>query len=500
MEPTRRDFLFGTAAAAAMGASASAEAQGKKAAPSAPSKRPNIILYLADQMRWDFLQANRLNPTPLTPNLDRMAREGCNFTTAVTNQPVCGPARSVLMTSRYATETGVWHNGVPLANEEGKHLPTFTQQLSEAGYTTNLFGKWHLGPDQRQPGGHIGKVALEHRGGFNDTWIGSNLLERTTHPYNGTLWDRDGNEITWKDQYRVDFITDRFLDFLKAPQTKQKPFFAFVSQLEPHFQNDLGRPIAPNGYAAKYQDKFVSPDLRALPGCWQSELPDYYGCVASIDESIGRIWKTLEETGQADNTVVIFMSDHGCHFKTRNGEYKRSPHNSSIRIPFIIAGNGYNHSLSLDHVVGLIDIPPTILDIAGLSPPKSMKGRSMAPLTRDEHARAAWDNTQFIQISEAMTGRAIRTAEWTYVIEDRNADMQKDKGSKRYTETMLYNQFADPAEQNNLIGNRDYLPAQRELRALMKRKLVEAGEPEAEIVPYELAVSNPMGNGLDKDR
>lgn len=497
MEPTRRDFLLGSAAAAAVGAASSAEAQSKRAS-TVSAKRPNIILYLADQMRWDFLQFNRLNPTPLTPNLDRLAKQGCNFNTAVTNQPVCGPARSVLMTSRYATETGVWHNGIPLTNEAGKHLPTFAQQLSDAGYTTNLFGKWHLGPDHRLPGGHMGKVALENRGGFNDTWIGSNLLERTTHPYEGTLWDRDGNEVKWKDEYRVDFITDRVVDHLK--QKHDKPFFTFVSQLEPHFQNDMGRAIAPNGYAAKYQDKFVAPDLRPLPGCWQSELPDYYGCVASIDESVGRIMKTLEETGQADNTVFIFMSDHGCHFKTRNGEYKRSPHNSSIRIPFLVAGPGFNHSLSLDQVVGLIDIPPTILEIAGLMPPASMKGRSMVPLTRDEHARAAWDNTHFIQISEAMTGRAIRTPEWTYVVEDRAADTMKDKGSRRYTETMFFNQYADPAEMTNLIGTREYLPVQRAMRELMKRKLVEAGEPEAEIVPYELSVSNPMGNGLDKDR
>ncbi|MBS1813370.1 MAG: sulfatase-like hydrolase/transferase [Acidobacteria bacterium] len=483
MEPTRRDFLLGTTAAAAVGVSATAQTS-KTAYATQPAKRPNIILYLADQMRWDFLQHNRLNPTPLTPNLDRMAQRGCNFTYAITNQPLCNPARSVLMTSRYATETGCWHNGIPLNNQKGKDLPTFAQQLSDAGYTTNLFGKWHLGHDARV-GGHDGKVVLEDRGGFNDVWEGSNLLEFTTHPYEGTLWDRDGNEIKYKDQYRVDFITDRVVNHIK--QKHDKPFFTFVSQLEPHHQNDMGQPIAPKGYKEKFRDRFVSPDLRALPGNWQNDLPDYYGCIKSIDESVGRIHQALEEQGIADNTVFIFMSDHGCHFKTRNGEYKRSPHNSSIRIPLIISGPGFDNSMSLDQLVGLIDVPPTILDIAGLTPPASMKGHSLVPLTRDERARASWENVQFVQISEAMTGRAVRTPEWTYVIEDRSADVKKDQGSMRYTETMLYNQFADPAEQTNLLGNNDSIEATKMLRALMLRKMEEAGEPRPEIVPYNPA-------------
>src|SRR4051812_11330247 len=117
---SRRTFFKGTMAAAmAAAVPASAEAQRKAAAPP-PAKKPNIILYLADQFRWDFVGANGRNGSTRTPNIDALAARGKNFTHAVTNQPVCAPARSVLFTSRYATETGVWHNGLEL----DKSLPT----------------------------------------------------------------------------------------------------------------------------------------------------------------------------------------------------------------------------------------------------------------------------------------------------------------------------------------------------------------------------------------
>ena len=143
MTVNRRNFLLGTAAAAAQAgvaaalpASAKAEgvAQGNERA---GKRQPNIILYLSDQFRWDFVGANGLNSSTNTPNLDALAAHGKNFTHAVTNQPVCAPARSVLMTGRYATETNVWHNGPALSTE----LPTLAGELRKAGYTSNLIGK-----------------------------------------------------------------------------------------------------------------------------------------------------------------------------------------------------------------------------------------------------------------------------------------------------------------------------------------------------------------------
>src|ERR1700733_4450615 len=239
---SRRSFLKSSlVAAVAAAVPAPAEADEKSAAK--PPTHPNIILYLSDQFRWYFIGANGRNGSTRTPNLDAMASRGKNFTHAVTNQPVCAPARSVLFTSRYATETGVWHNGLSL----DQSLPTLAGELRKAGYSANLIGKWHLSPGAEAAGGGPGYVKPEFRGGFLDLWEGANALEHTTHPYEGTIYDQDGKEITFKDQYRVDFLTDRAEHFLR--QKHDKPFFLFISQLEPHQQNDLGQPIAPKGAA-----------------------------------------------------------------------------------------------------------------------------------------------------------------------------------------------------------------------------------------------------------
>jgi arylsulfatase A-like enzyme len=229
-------------------------------------KKPNIIIYLSDQFRWDFLGANNLNGSTNTPNLDAMAARGKNFTYAVTNQPVCAPARSVLFTSRYATETGVWRNG-PGLNPE---LPTLASELRKAGYTANLIGKWHLAPGAAADGGGRGAVKPEHRGGFLDLWEGSNALEATSHPYEGTMYDRDGKEITFKDRYRVDFLTDRAEAFLR--QKQEKPFLLFISQLEPHQQNDLNRMVGPKGSAERFINGSVPADLRPFPGDWHQQF------------------------------------------------------------------------------------------------------------------------------------------------------------------------------------------------------------------------------------
>ncbi len=476
---SRRTFLkntVATAVAAAAPAAAQAQQQASAAKPSSP---PNIVLYLSDQFRWDFLGINGRNGTTHTPNLDALASHGKNFTQAVTNQPVCAPSRSVIFTSRYATETGVWHNGLEL----DKSLPTLAAELRKVGYTANLIGKWHLALGDPALGGGPGAVKPEDRGGFLDLWEGANALEHTTHPYYGTIWDRDGNEITYKDQYRVDFLTDRAERFLR--QKHEKPFFLFLSQLEPHQQNDMHQPIAPNGVAARFANPTAPQDLRELPGTWQAQLPDYYGCIDAIDASVGRVRRILTEEHLADNTIFVFLSDHGCHFMTRNQEYKRSPHNSSIRVPLIFDGPGFRGAQQVPELVGLIDVAPTLLEAAGVPVPPSWKGRSLMPLLNDSQARAAWPNRQLIQISESMTGRAIRTPDWTYCVADTTGST-KLPAAATYHEYQMYDQRADPSELVNLAGRKEYRARADELREQLKDLLTAAGETAPEIVPAQL--------------
>ena len=472
----RREFLTnGAIASQALVGAVTAEAQrvGKQTA----ARKPNIILYLSDQFRWDFVGANGANSSTRTPNLDAMARRGKNFTHAVTNQPVCAPARSVLMTSRFATETNVWHNGEGL----NPSLPTLAGELRKAGYTSNLIGKWHLAPGTNN-GGSEGPVPPEHRGGFLDLWEGSNALELTSHPYSGSLFDNDGTEIKFENEYRVDFLTDRAEIFLR--QKHEKPFFLFVSQLEPHHQNDMNRVVGPKGSAERFQNSHVPPDLRVFPGNWYQQLPDYYGACESIDASVGRLHKVLEEEHLADHTIFVFFSDHGCHFRTRNQEYKRSTHNSSVRIPLLIEGPGFNGTQQIPEITGIINIAPTLLEAAGVPIPSSWKGRSMMPLLGDASARETWANQELIQISESMTARSIRTPDWTYCVADPSG--AKNSASPSYQEYQLYDQRNDPHELVNLAGRREYLEIAKDLRRELLKLLEFAGEGSPEIHPAPL--------------
>jgi len=481
---TRRSFLLGTVAAAAHGALAAAmprtgSAPRMAAREGSPRRRPNIVVYIADQFRWDFVGTNGLNSSTHTPNLDALASQGTSFTHAVTNQPVCAPARATLLTGLYATEAGVWRNGLAL----NPSLPTLATELRKAGYTANYIGKWHLAPDAETDGGGPGFVKPEWRGGFDDMWEASNVLEFTSRPYEGTIYDGDGHAIPYKDRYRVDFLTDRAERFLRDKH--DKPFLLFISQLEPHQQNDMNRIVGPRGSAERFANAAVPPDLRAFPGNWREQLPDYYGACESIDASVGRVRKILEEEGLAENTVFVFVSDHGCHFMTRNTEYKRSAHNSSLRVPLLIEGPGFERSRQLSEIVGLIDLAPTLLECAGVPIPRSWRGSSLLSLAGDEKVRQAWPNRQLVQISESMTARAIRTRDWTYCVADLSGGTATPAAS-HYQEYQLYDQRADPYELVNLAGRKEYRKIAAELREELRKLIVASGEREPEIVPAPL--------------
>ena len=209
------------------------------------------------------------------------------------------------------------------------------------------------------------------------------------------------------------------------------------------------------------------------------------GTGESIDASVGRIRKILEEEQLADHTIFVFMSDHGCHFMTRNQEYKRSPHNSSLRVPLLIDGPGFENARQIQEVIGIVHVAPTLLDAAGVPVPASMKGRSVMPLVQDAKAREAWPGKELIQISESMTGRAIRTRDWTYCVAD-PAGATDTPASTNYHEYQMYDQRNDPHELVNLAGRKEYRETADQLREELKGLIVVSGEPEPEIVPAKL--------------
>ena len=465
-------------ASAALCAEPAAIATELGAAPSV-ARRPNVLMICADQFRADFVGANCENPSAVTPHIDSLVERGISFRHCITNQPLCSPSRASFLTSRCATEAGVWKLGLELDHS----LPTIATEFRKNGYSTHFLGKWHVSQAEL-PGGtkQLGWVPPgPSRGGFDDLWEGANVLELVSHPSEGNYWDSSGNNIGYKDEYRVDFIANRAVQVIE--QKHDKPWFIFLSQLEPHQQNDVDDFIPPKRYEKSYSDPYIPNDLRNLPGNWRSRIPGYYGCVRAIDDCVGTVLAALQRTSQLDNTIILFFSDHGCTFRTRLGEYKRSPHDSAIRVPLVIAGPGFDESRVIDEVVSLLDLTPTLLDGAGIRPPASMRGRALKALVNNPEARKNWDPTVYFQISQSICGRGIRTPDWCYCAFDPTVRGGEAQYSQNYQDFALYSVAGDPAEMVNLVGRPEYRSIADELRAELEKRIVAAGEPEGTITP-----------------
>ena len=134
--------------------------------------------------------------------------------------------------------------------------------------------------------------------------------------------------------------------------------------------------------------------------------------IKRLDEALGRLFDALKSLGLDENTIVLYTTDHGCHFKTRNDEYKRSCHEASVRLPTAVTGPGFFGGGEVREIVSLVDLPPTLLDAAGLDVPEQMQGRSVVPLVSRQSSD--WPQDALIQISETQVGRAVRTQRWKY--------------------------------------------------------------------------------------
>ncbi len=470
---SRRNVLASAGVSAALTANA-AQNQASQ------TQRPNIVLVISDQFRWDCIGAAGRNPLNLTPNLDDMARRGTMFASAFCNQPVCAPARGSMFTGQYPSKHGVWRNGIGLPES----AVTLAGTLGQAGYSANYIGKWHLAGEDENGKEIRGAVPPSRRGGFLGLWEAANALEWTSHPYEGDLFDNDNKPIHFENIYRTDFMTDRAERFLRSVKS---PFFLTLSYLEVHHQNDIDSFVPPKELAGRYKNAFIPEDLRPLPGSWPSQLSDYYGCVVKMDETMGRLRRILRENNLAENTILVFLSDHACHFKTRNAEYKRSPHESSIHIPLIIEGPGFNHALTVPELVSQVDLAPSLLSAAGISVPRSMHGHSFLPLL--DRKIDGWRNEVYFEMSEFMTARGLRTPQYTYAAASpKGRNWKAVPSAPTYYEYLVYDNYADPFQHTNLAGRVPYAEVREQLRGRLEKRIAEAstagGKVEPCVYPY----------------
>ncbi len=433
---------------------------------------PNIIVFFTDQQRWDTCgcYGQSLNTTP---NLDKLAAEGVLFERAFTCQPVCGPARSCLQTGRYATQTGCYRNDIALPADQ----KTIAHHLKENGYRTGYIGKWHLASDTENGLDNQTKpIPEELRGGWED-WLASDILEFTSQGYGGYMFDSDGSQKNWPDDcYRVDALTDFALEHLDDYLAGEAPFILFISYIEPHHQNNMNRYIGPHGSKERFADFKTPGDLTEGFGDWEENYPDYLGAINALDCSLGRIRERVEEHNAFDDTLFLFFSDHGSHFKTRNNEYKRSCHEGSIHIPLVISGPGFRGGIRYENLVGLIDIPPTIIRASGKEPPSFMSGR---PLQDEVSGILPARESIFIQISEDHIGRAVRTDKWKYEIcaaTDEPYSGWRFPSWDVYRECRLYDLESDPWERVNLIDDPTLKDVRLHLRSELLNHMEKAGE------------------------
>lgn len=431
----------------------------------------NIIFYFTDQQRADTCGCFG-QPLNITPNLDELAAEGVKFDHAYSPQPVCGPCRALFQTGRYATDTGCFRNNIMLPSG----IKTLADYIEEAGYETAYIGKWHLASDgelEKAPtiDHTVTAIPRELRGGYTGFWRTADVLEFTSHGYDGYVFDEDGNRCDFKG-YRADCITDFALEFFDV-RDKDKPFFMTVSQIEPHHQNDHKHYEGPAGSKEKYKDYILPEDLAVLEGDSREEYPDYLGQCASLDENLGRLVRRLKEEGIYEDTVIIFASDHGSHFKTRNrdghlngyDDYKRSCHEACLRVPLVIAGGPFRGGVAVEELVSTESLPKTILALAGVDVGSRMIGENLLDVVEGKDDNRP--NEIYAQISESRVGRAIRTADYKYAVYAPGVNGGEAPGAELYADDFLYDLRKDPNELNNLIQEESY----REIKLALREKL-----------------------------
>ncbi len=445
--------------------------------------KPNIVMYFSDQQRADTCGCYG-QKLEITPNLDQLAKEGIKFENAFSPQPVCGPCRALFQTGKWPTETGCFRNNIMLPSE----VKTLGSYMEEAGYETAYIGKWHLASDgeleQKPTIDHtITAIPKELRGGYTGFWRASDVLEFTSHGYDGYVFDENNNRIDFKG-YRCDCLTDMALEFFDQ-RKEEKPFFMTISHIEPHHQNDRNCYEGPIGSKEKYKEYEAPVDLETLGGNYKEEYPDYLGQCASLDKNLGKLVAKLKEKGLYDNTVIIFVSDHGSHFLTRNrdehlngyDDYKRSMHDACLKVPFVISGGPFKGGTAFEDIVSTASLPKTICALAGVNVGDNMIGENLVDVVEGRLPNRK--NEAFAQISESRVGRCIRTPEYAYSVYAPGLHGGVAASSDFYADDFMYDLTKDPHELTNIVGD----PAYAQIKEDLRKRLLSWIEEAEHIVP-----------------
>ena len=434
---------------------------GSDRAEAAVADHPNIVFVLADQWR---AQATGYagNPDVQTPHLDSLASESVVFNTAVAVLPVCSPFRASLLTGQYPTTHGLFYNDKPLPNE----ALTMAEIYKEAGYQTGYIGKWHLnghavGEDpfsaRDQP------IPEDRRQGF-DYW----KVREVTHDYNNSFYFDENNERhTWPG-YDAFSQTDSAISYIH--RKKDKPFLLVMSWGSPHAPYHT----APQQYRQMYDPAVmqVNPNVpEELQDSARQMLAGYYAHCTALDDAMGKLLDAIKQEGIADNTIIVFTSDHGDMLLSRGMMKKQRPWDESLRVPMLLRYPAQVSPQQINNPINTPDILPTLLGLSHIAMPASVEGSDLSEALRGEaayskEAALIQGVVPFHQWNFQRGGkeyRAIRTKRYTYA-----RDLQHP--------WLLYDDQQDPYQMDNLVGQEAYAALQNELDALLQQKLDAVGD------------------------
>lgn len=502
---SRRDFIKTAGAVAAglalegQGAPASAEPAGRK--------QPNILWICTDQQRFDTI-ATLGNAHIRTPNLDRLVSEGTAFTHAFAQNPVCTPSRASFLTGRYPRTTGARRNGQMIPADE----VLISKMLAQAGYDCGLSGKLHLAPCQQRVEKRIddGYRVFHWSHDPRPMWKENQYiqwLESQGHKWKDLYQPNGKNAFAGvpAELHQTKWCCDRAIDFIR--EKRRSPWMMSVNIFAPHHPFD-----PPKEYLDRY-DPDRLPDPAYKPGELDNKpifqqvdhegayggmllgfnkmsprerreiTAAYYAMIEQIDDNVGRVLTELEATGQKDNTIVIFMSDHG-ELLGDHGMYLKGPHmyDCSIRVPLVISWPGhFKAGLRSDAMVELVDIVPTLLDSLGMETPTRVQGKSFHDICT---GKADPHNHRDQVYAEYYIGqpfhRKLKQRPMLTTIRTRTAKITSYAGMEIGE---LYDLQSDPGEHDNLWDS----PNHRDLKMDMLKRCFDASVLTQDPLPAALA-------------
>ena len=329
------------------------------------TQKPNVVFVLTDQWRAQDLGFIG-NEQVITPAIDELAKESVVFKNAISNIPVCTPARASLMTGKYPLSHGVFYNDKPLRPDE--HC--IAEVYKENGYQTAYIGKWHINghaPGQTHRYGRSQPVPAARRQGF-DYW----KVHECTHNYNNSFYFDENNQKHKWDGYDAIAQTKDAIEYIKA--NKDKPFVLFLSYGPPH---------APyNSAPQQFKDLYKDMDIKLRPNVPEKkaelakeQIKGYYAHMSALDYCVAELQKELKSSGLDENTIFVFTSDHGDLLYSHNQIKKQQPYEESIAIPFILKyPTLLKGGQELTKVFSFPDIMPTLLGLSKLPIPESVEG------------------------------------------------------------------------------------------------------------------------------